>query len=74
MKEEMKWITIWMFANTVMAMMSLIYLYLNHELPIYGTLVVSIFTFSIVFPYIVWKYNQIKFVEKNNIVIQILKD
>jgi len=74
MKEEMKWITIWIFANTVMAILSLIYLYLNNELPIYGTAVVSMFSFSIVFTYIVWKYNQIKFVEKNNIVIQILKD
>ena len=74
MKEEMKWITIWIFSNTIMAILSLIYLYLSHELPVYGTLIVSMFAFSIVFPYIVWKYNQIKFIEKNNIVIQILKD
>ena len=74
MKEEMKWITIWILTNIVMATLSLIYFYLNHELQMYGTWTVSLCLLSIILPYIVWKYNQIKFVEKNNIVIQILRD
>lgn len=74
MKEEMKWITIWILTNIVMVTLSLIYLYLNHELHRYGTWTVSLCLLSIILPYTMWKYNQIKFVEKNNIVIQILRD
>lgn len=74
MKEEMNWISIWIFGNSVMAFMSLLYLYLSHELHIFGMVTAGMFAFSIVLPYIIWKYNQIKFVEKNNIVIQILKN
>lgn len=74
MKEEIKWITIWIFANTVIAIMSLLYLYLSNELPMYGTLVLSICSLLIVFPYIIWKYNQIKYVEKRTLLIQILND
>lgn len=74
MKEEIKWITIWIFANTVIAIMSLLYLYLSNELPMYGTLVLSICSLLIVFPYIIWKYSQIKYVEKRTLLIQILND
>jgi len=74
MKEEMKWISIWILTNIVMAALSLVYLYLNHELQMYGAWTVSLCLLSTVLPYILWKYNQMKFVEKNNIVIQILKD
>jgi len=74
MKEELKWITIWILTNIVMATLSLIYFYLNHELQRYGAWTVSLCLFSIVLPYTVWKYNQIKFVERNNIIIQILRD
>ena len=74
MKEEMKWITLWIYGNTIMATLSLLYLYLNHELQMYGTLTSSAFLLMIALPYCGWKYNQIKFVEKNNIVIQILND
>lgn len=74
MEKEMKWITIWIFANTVMAALSLTYLYLNHEWSRYATLTGALYTLSTILPYLVWKYNQIKFVEKNNITIQILKD
>jgi hypothetical protein len=74
MKEEMNWMSIWIFGNTVMAFMSLLYLYLSHELHIYGMMTVGIFALSIIFPYTIWKYNQIKFIEKNHIVIHILKN
>lgn len=74
MEEEMKWITIWIFANTVMATLSLMYFYLNHELSIYGIWTGSLYLFSTTLPYLVWKYNQLRFVERSNIVIQILKD
>ena len=74
MKEEMKWITIWILTNMVMATLSLIYFYLNHELTMYGALTVSLCLLSIILPYIVWKYHQIMFVERNNIIIQILRD
>ncbi|WP_309497428.1 hypothetical protein [Sulfurovum sp.] len=74
MKEEIKWITIWILANTVMTILSLTYLYLNHELHIYGITITSMFILLTVCPYCTWKYNQNKFVEKHNIVIQILKE
>jgi len=74
MEEEMKWITIWVLANTVMLTLSLTYFYLNHELSIYWVWTGSLYLSSTTLPYLVWKYNQLKFVEKSNIVIQILKD
>ncbi len=74
MKEEMSWITIWILANTMMATLSLTYLYLNHELSMFGVCVGTIYILSTLVPYLVWKYNQIKFVDKSNIAIQILKD
>ena len=70
----MKWITIWILTNIVMATLSLTYLYLNHELQRYGVATVSLCLLSIILPYIVWKYHEIKFVERNNIIIQILRD
>lgn len=70
----MKWITIWILSNTLLTTLTLIYFYLNKELEIYGILTMILGSLSIVLPYTIWKYNQIKFVEKNNIVIQILND
>ena len=72
MKQEMRWITIWVLMNSMLAILSLIYFYLNHELALYGTSVLGLVFITIVFPYILWKYNQIKFVEKKKIVIQFL--
>lgn len=68
----MRWITIWVLMNSMLAILSLIYFYLNHELALYGTSVLGLVFITIVFPYILWKYNQIKFVEKKKIVIQFL--
>ena len=74
MEEEMKWISIWILANIVMTALSLVYLYLDHELQMYGMWAVGLCLLTTILPYILWKYNQMKFVEKNNINIQILKD
>lgn len=74
MNEEMRWITIWILSNVMMAGLSLTYFYLNHELHLYGTSILIGTLLSIVLPYCIWKYKQIKFVEKRTIVIQILKD
>ena len=74
MNEEMRWITVWIVVNSLMAGLSLTYLYLNHELHIYGTTVLVASLFSIALPYSMWKYNQIRFVEKRTIVIQVLND
>lgn len=74
MNEEMRWITVWILVNSLMAGLSLTYLYLNHELHIYGTTVIIASLLSVVLPYSIWKYNQIKFVEKRKIIIQILND
>ena len=74
MKQEMSWMRIWMLVNSVMATLILTYFYLSHELEQYGVSVIGIYLLSIILPYILWKYNQMKFVEKQEIVIQILKD
>ncbi len=74
MNEEMRWITVWIVVNSLMAGLSLTYLYLNHELHIYGATVLVASLLSIALPYSIWKYNQIRFVEKRTIVIQILND
>jgi len=74
MKQEMKWITVWILMNSVMAVLSLMYFYLNNELSLYGSDVITIAMLSSAIPYTIWKYNQMKFVEKRSIVIQILKD
>lgn len=74
MKNEMNWITLWILMSSVIALLSLIYFYLNHELATYGMMVLMISSVSIVLPYSVWKYKQIRFVERRSIVIQILKD
>lgn len=74
MNEEMRWITIWILSNTMMAGLSLTYFYLNHELHIYGISIIVGTLLSIVLSYSIWKYNQIKFVDKRTIIIQILRD
>jgi hypothetical protein len=74
MKQEIHWISLWIWMSTAMALLSLIYFYLSHELTQYGILILGIFLPTVTLPYIFWKYNQIKFVEKRTIVIQILCD
>ena len=74
MKQEMSWIGIWILVNFVMASLSLTYFYLSHELEQYGVSGIGMSLLSIILPYILWKYNQMKFVEKQEIVIQILND
>jgi len=74
MKQEMNWITIWILTNAVLALLCLTYFYLNNELALYGTNIMTISLFSMIVPYSIWKYNQMKFVEKRSIVIQILQD
>lgn len=73
-KHEMKWISIWILSNTVLALLCLIYFYLNNELSLYGIDIMTISILSTTVPYSIWKYNQMKFVEKQTIIIQILKD
>jgi len=74
MKQEIHWISLWILMSTPMTLLSLIYFYLSHELTQYGVLILSIFLLTITLPYILWKYNQVKFVDKRTIVIQILSD
>ena len=74
MKREMKWITIWMLMSIVMGILSLTYFYLNQELVLYGLSVLGVLLSSITLSYILWKYNQVKFIEKRKIVIQFLID
>ena len=74
MKHEMKWITIWILSNAVLALLCLTYFYLNNELALYSTNILTVSLLFSVIPYSVWKYNQMKFVEKRSIVIQILQD
>jgi hypothetical protein len=74
MKREMKWITIWMLMSIVMGILSLTYFYLNHELALHGMSVLGLLLIAIIFPYSLWKYNEIKFVGKKQIVIQFLND
>ncbi len=74
MKHEMKWITIWILTVTIFTLLILTYFYLNQELLLY---VQDIIGFSLIFigiPYLIWKYKQIKFVEKRTIIIQFLSD
>jgi len=74
MKQEMNWMTIWILTNAVLALLCLTYFYLNNELACYGTNIMTISLLSMIVPYSIWKYNQMKFVEKRSIVIQILQD
>ena len=72
MKQEIRWITIWVLMSFVLAMLSLINFYLNNELALYSMSVLGVLCIAIAFPYSLWKYNQIRFVEKKQIVIQFL--
>jgi len=74
MKQTLKWIHLWIL--TVLALMFLVltYLYLSHDLHIYAFSIVSISSIVILIPYSIWKYKQIKFVDKKHIIIQILND
>jgi len=72
MKQEIRWITIWVLMNSMLAILSLVYFYLNHELALYGISTLGLLFIAIAFPYSLWKYNQIRFVEKKQIVIQFL--
>lgn len=70
----MSWMSIWILVNGVMATLILTYFYLSHELAQYGVSVTVFSLVSIILPYMLWKYKQMKFVEKQEIVIQILND
>ena len=74
MKNEMNLITLWALMSGAMALLSLTYFYLSHELEAYAVPVMGITFIAIAFPYCIWKYKQIRFVEKRSIVIQILQD
>lgn len=74
MKQEMNWISVWILMSTAMTMLSLSYFYLSHEFAQHAPSVLGIFLLSTTLPYIVWKYNQIKFVDKRTIIIQVLRD
>jgi len=74
MKEEIKWITIWILTNVILALLSITYIYLNNELAHYIENIITISVLFSIVPYAVYKYNQILFVEKRIIVIKILQD
>lgn len=60
--------------SCTMGLLSLVYFYLNHELGEYFVSIMGVTFFTAALPYAVWKYKQLKFVEKRSIVIQILND
>jgi len=70
----MKWITLWILTLTAICSLLLTYFYLSDEWREYSFQLLIGYGFLIVLPYMLWKYNQVKFVEKREIVIQILKD
>ena len=70
----MKWITLWILTLTALLFLTLTYFYLNNEWREYSFQLLMGYSFLIALPYTLWKYNQVKFVEKREIVIQILKD
>jgi len=72
MKQEINWISLWMLICTTMVLLCLSYVTLNHEIEQYGANIISIYLLSTILPYIVWKYNQINFVQKRSIVIRAL--
>jgi len=74
MKEEIKWITIWILTNALLALLSIIYIYLNNELIQYLENIITLSLLFSIVPYTIYKYNQIVFVEKRSIVIKILQD
>ena len=74
MKEEIKWITIWILTNALLALLSIIYIYLNNELIQYLENIITLSLLFSIVPYTIYKYNQILFVEKRSIVIKILQD
>jgi len=74
MKKEMNWMSIWILMNSVMTLLIITYFYLNQEIEVYFLPIMVTFTALTLLPYVLWKYNQMKFVEKRTIVIQILKD
>ena len=74
MRQEMKWITIWILMNATLALLCLTYFYLNNELSLYSHHIITISLLCMAVPYCIWKYNQMKFVEKRTIVIQFLSD
>ena len=74
MKEELRWLNIWIGMNTMMLAMSMSYFYLSHELSSYGSNLVLAYVCAIVIPYGIWKYKKLKSVKKATIIIQILND
>jgi len=74
MKLEMNWISVWTLAMTALASLSLSYFYLSNAFMPHAETIFTYYILTITLPYIVWKYNQVKFVEKRSIVIQFLND
>ena len=74
MKQEISWINLWILSNATLAILCLTYFYLNNEFAQYATYVMGMSLLSIAIVYSLWKYKQLKFVEKRSIVIQILQE
>ena len=74
MKQEINWMTLWILITTSMGLLSLIYTVLSDELNLYGINIVSIYLLSSILPYIVWKYTQINFIQKQTMFMNPLHD
>ena len=74
MIQEMKWITIWILLVGILAMLISAYFYLNNELSDYVYMIIATYILLILPPYSIWKYKQLKFVDKHSITIQMLHD
>ncbi len=74
MKQEINWMTLWILITTSMGLLSLAYTILSHELNLYGINILSIYLLSSILPYIVWKYSQIHFVQKQTMFLKPLHD
>ena len=60
MKNEIKWIMLWILSITTLTMLGLIYIYLNNELIYYLKDSIILFLIATGIPYAVWKYDQMK--------------
>jgi hypothetical protein len=66
MKDEIKWIMIWILAITVLTMLELTYMYLNNELTYYIKESIILFLITTVIPYTIWKVESNKKTKENN--------
>jgi hypothetical protein len=69
MKNEIKWIIIWILAITALTMLELTYIYLNNELMYYLKDSMILFFIATAIPYAIWKYDQMKNIANRNIEI-----